>query len=91
MMLKPMLHIEWEINDKFFGCLGFGGQVDFIRGAAEGFDGKGKPIIALPAATKRGETKIVPTIKSGTFKFSIKSGPSHIRIEMFLEFLLRIS
>lgn len=25
---------------------GFGGQVDFIRGAAEGFDGRGKPIIA---------------------------------------------
>lgn len=44
---------------------GFGGQVDFIRGAAEGFDGKGKPIIALPSSTKRGESKIVPTIKEG--------------------------
>lgn len=44
---------------------GFGGQVDFIRGAAEGFDGKGKPIIALPAVTKRNESKIVPTIKLG--------------------------
>lgn len=46
---------------------GFGGQVDFIRGAAEGFDGKGKPIIALPAVTKRNESKIIPTIKSGEF------------------------
>ena len=44
---------------------GFGGQVDFIRGAAEGFDGKGKPIIALPAVTKRNESKIVPTLKPG--------------------------
>lgn len=44
---------------------GFGGQVDFIRGAAEGFDGLGKPIIALPSATKRNETKIVPTLKPG--------------------------
>lgn len=47
---------------------GFGGQVDFIRGAAEGFDGKGKPIIALPAVTKRGESKIVPTIQLGKVK-----------------------
>lgn len=46
---------------------GFGGQVDFIRGAAEGFDGKGKPIIALPAVTKRNESKIVPNIKLGKF------------------------
>lgn len=45
---------------------GFGGQVDFIRGAAEGFDGKGKPIIALPSITKRGESKIVPTLKEGS-------------------------
>lgn len=47
---------------------GFGGQVDFIRGAAEGFDGKGKPIIALPSSTNRGESKIVPTIKKGRLK-----------------------
>ncbi|KAJ6637676.1 4-hydroxybutyrate coenzyme A transferase [Pseudolycoriella hygida] len=44
---------------------GFGGQVDFIRGAAEGFDGKGKPIIAIPSVTKRNESKIVPTLKTG--------------------------
>lgn len=48
---------------------GFGGQVDFIRGAAEGFDGKGKPIIALPSITKRGESKIVPTLKEGYYNF----------------------
>lgn len=51
---------------------GFGGQVDFIRGAAEGFDGKGRPIIALSSATKRNESKIIPTIKSGMeLKFNL--------------------
>lgn len=56
-----------EVNNQLSFCchLGFGGQVDFIRGAAEGFDGKGKPIIALPAVTKRNESKIIPTIKAG--------------------------
>lgn len=50
---------------------GFGGQVDFIRGAAEGFDGKGKPIIAISSVTKRNESKIVPTLKTGLFNISI--------------------
>jgi 4-hydroxybutyrate CoA-transferase len=42
---------------------GVGGQMDFIRGASlsEG----GKPIIALPSATSRGESKIVPFLKEG--------------------------
>ncbi len=43
---------------------GFGGQVDFIRGAAQS---KGcKPIIALPATAKQGsESRIVPMLKTG--------------------------
>ena len=42
---------------------GVGGQMDFIRGASlsEG----GKPIIALPSATRRGESRIVPFLKQG--------------------------
>lgn len=44
---------------------GFGGQVDFIRGAGDSIDGKGKPIIALISSTNKGETKIVPTLKVG--------------------------
>ncbi len=42
---------------------GVGGQMDFIRGASlsEG----GKPIIALPAATAKGQSKIVPFLKEG--------------------------
>lgn len=42
---------------------GVGGQMDFIRGAALS-DG-GKPIIALGSVTRKGESKIVPVIRSG--------------------------
>ena len=48
-----------------FHSAGVGGQIDFIRGAALSEDGEGKPIIALPSATKKGESKIVPFIKPG--------------------------
>jgi acyl-CoA hydrolase len=51
---------------------GFGGQVDFIRGAAEGFDGKGKPIVALMSVTKKGESKIVPTLKLGKPRITLR-------------------
>jgi acyl-CoA hydrolase len=42
---------------------GVGGQMDFIRGASlsEG----GKPIIALPSATRHGTSRIVPFLKEG--------------------------
>lgn len=42
---------------------GVGGQMDFIRGASlsEG----GKPIIALPSVTAKGESKITPFLKEG--------------------------
>ena len=42
---------------------GVGGQMDFIRGASlsEG----GKPIIALPSATNKGISRIVPFLKQG--------------------------
>jgi len=42
---------------------GVGGQMDFIRGASlsEG----GKAIIALPSVTKKGISRIVPTLKMG--------------------------
>jgi acyl-CoA hydrolase len=42
---------------------GVGGQMDFIRGASlsEG----GKPIIALPSTTSKGESKIVPFLNEG--------------------------
>ena len=42
---------------------GIGGQMDFIRGASlsEG----GKPIIALPSVTTKGQSRIVPFLKQG--------------------------
>lgn len=50
-----------SIGTKFYS--GVGGQMDFIRGASlsEG----GKPFIALPSITSRGESKIVPVLKQG--------------------------
>ena len=43
---------------------GFGGQVDFIRGAAK--SNGGRPIIALPASAKSGTlSRIVPFLKQG--------------------------
>jgi len=42
---------------------GVGGQMDFIRGAS--YSDGGLPIIALPSITKKGISKIAPTLKSG--------------------------
>lgn len=43
---------------------GFGGQLDFIRGAARAKNGK--PVIALPSTAKGGEiSRIVPYLKKG--------------------------
>lgn len=51
-----------SIGTKFYS--GIGGQVDFIRGAARSEGGK--PIIALPSATKDLKiSRIVPTLKQG--------------------------
>lgn len=51
-----------SIGSRFYS--GFGGQVDFIRGAARSEGGK--PIIALPSTTKDFKSsKIVPTLKPG--------------------------
>lgn len=50
-----------SIGTKFHS--GVGGQMDFMRGAAQSEGGK--PIIALPSTTKRGESRIVSTLKVG--------------------------
>lgn len=49
---------------------GVGGQIDFLRGAALGDDGQGKPILALNSVTKRGESKISPFLKQGKRKLA---------------------
>lgn len=42
---------------------GIGGQMDFMRGASLSVGGK--PIIAMPAVTKKGISRIVPTLNHG--------------------------
>jgi len=42
---------------------GIGGQMDFMRGASLSEDGK--PIIALPSVTSKGQTRIVSFLKEG--------------------------
>jgi len=42
---------------------GVGGQMDFIRGASLSVGGR--PIIALPSTTSKGQTRIVPFLKEG--------------------------
>ncbi|XP_046360100.2 4-hydroxybutyrate coenzyme A transferase-like [Haliotis rufescens] len=66
---------------------GFGGQVDFIRGASLCRDGLGKPIIALPSQTKRGETKIVPLIKEGAGVVTTRAHVHYVVTEFGIAFL----
>lgn len=66
---------------------GFGGQVDFIRGAAEAVDGKGKPIIALVSQTKRGESKIVPTLKAGAGVVTTRAHVNYVVTEQGIAYL----
>ena len=58
---------------------GVGGQMDFIRGASlsEG----GKPIIALPSITRRGESRIVPFLKQGAGVVTTRSHVHYIITE----------
>ncbi|CAJ0936331.1 unnamed protein product, partial [Mesorhabditis belari] len=52
-----------SIGEKFYS--GFGGQVDFITNACNGYDGKGKSILAMTSRTEKGRAKIVPTLSKG--------------------------
>jgi len=66
---------------------GVGGQIDFIRGAALGIDGKGKPIIAVKSTTNRGESKIVPTLKPGAGVVTTRSHVHYVVTEWGVAFL----
>lgn len=50
-----------SIGSKMYS--GVGGQMDFMRGAM--LSKNGKPIIALPSVTKRGDSRIVAQLKPG--------------------------
>ncbi|MCK4338543.1 MAG: acetyl-CoA hydrolase/transferase family protein [Candidatus Cloacimonetes bacterium] len=65
---------------------GFGGQVDFIRGAAQSKDGK--PIIALPSTTKNGKfSKIVPTLKVGAGVVTTRADVHYVVTEYGIAYL----
>ncbi len=66
---------------------GFGGQVDFIRGASLGTDGRGKPIIALSSVTKKGESKIVPYIQDGAGVVTTRAHVHYVVTEYGIAYL----
>lgn len=64
---------------------GVGGQMDFIRGASlsEG----GKPIIALPSVTSRGESRIVVNLKEGASVVTTRANVHYIVTEFGVAYL----
>lgn len=65
---------------------GFGGQVDFIRGAAHSKGGK--PIIALPSTAKKGElSRIVPFLKKGAGVVTTRADVHYVVTEYGVAFL----
>lgn len=66
---------------------GFGGQVDFLRGAALGLDGKGKPILAMPSTTNKGVSKIAPTLKLGAGVTTTRAHAHYIVTEYGIAYL----
>jgi 4-hydroxybutyrate CoA-transferase len=65
---------------------GFGGQVDFIRGAAHSKGGK--PIIAVPATAKGGEvSRIVPFLKKGAGVVTTRADVKYVVTEYGVAYL----
>ncbi|MGZ3788388.1 MAG: acetyl-CoA hydrolase/transferase family protein [Bacteriovorax sp.] len=64
---------------------GVGGQMDFIRGAA--ISKGGKPIIALPSKTSKGESKIVPFLKPGAGVVTTRAHVQYVVTEYGVAYL----
>jgi 4-hydroxybutyrate CoA-transferase len=65
---------------------GFGGQVDFVRGAA--MSRGGKPIIALPSTAKNGTvSRIVPFLKQGAGVVTGRADVHYVATEYGVAFL----
>jgi acyl-CoA hydrolase len=64
---------------------GVGGQMDFIRGASlsEG----GKPIIALPSVTSKGQSRIVPLLKEGAGVVTTRAHVHYVVTEYGIAYL----
>ena len=72
-----------SIGDKIYS--GIGGQMDFIRGAS--LSQGGKPIIALPAATSKGISKIVTRLKSGAGVVTTRAHVHYVVTEYGIAYL----
>jgi acyl-CoA hydrolase len=72
-----------SIGSKMYS--GVGGQMDFMRGASlsEG----GKPIIAIPSVTAKGESKIVPFLKTGAGVVTTRANVHYIVTEYGIAYL----
>ncbi len=68
-----------SIGKEFFS--GFGGQLDFIRGASR--SRRGKPIIALPATAKNGERSRITTMLSPGAGVTTTRGDVHYVVTEF--------
>jgi acyl-CoA hydrolase len=64
---------------------GVGGQMDFMRGAA--LSKGGKPIIALPARTQKGISRIVPYLKQGAGVVTTRAHAHYIITEYGVAYL----
>ncbi|RJO63270.1 MAG: GNAT family N-acetyltransferase [Myxococcales bacterium] len=73
-----------SIGTRFFS--GFGGQADFIRGAA--LAKGGRPIIALPSTARGGEaSRIVPTLKAGAGVVTTRGDVHYVVTEYGIAYL----
>ena len=73
-----------SIGGKFYS--GFGGQLDFMRGAARAENGK--PIIALPSTTRDGKTsRIVPWLKTGAGVVTTRADVHYVVTEYGVAYL----
>ncbi|XP_072760100.1 succinyl-CoA:acetate/propanoyl-CoA:succinate CoA transferase [Anoplolepis gracilipes] len=62
------MDLTGQVCSDSLGCKmysGFGGQLDFLRGAAISQDVRGKAIVAFPSVTSKGDSKIQPVLKLG--------------------------
>ncbi len=64
---------------------GVGGQMDFMRGAAESEGGK--PIIALPSRTVKGVPRIVPVLKQGAGVVTTRAHVHYVVTEYGIAYL----
>ena len=64
---------------------GVGGQMDFMRGAS--LSAGGKPIIALPSTTSKGESKIVSMLKPGAGVVTTRAHVHYVVTEYGIAYL----